>query len=160
MGVDEGLLADLVARRRMAEQAVEDMPEGPRKERAFEIAFRTLVESVPTKGTRMKTRKSTKRKPTRARVEERVARRPRPGAGPRRQLTALVEEGFFDEWKGLPDIVQGLQARGHSYRQENLSKPLQRMTQADTLRRQRRQRERGRTIWVYRRSGIAGNGSG
>jgi hypothetical protein len=156
MTVDESHVADLIARRKTAEKVVEGMPDGVIKEKAFELAFQHLLaadgRSVSTRPRRAKTTRKTGR-------ESSPAPRRKGASGPRRHLTALVQQGFFDEWKGLPDIVQGLQARGHSYRQEDLSKPLQRMTQAGTLRRQQKDRERGRTIWVYRRYELSGNGS-
>ena len=115
MGVDEGLLADLVARRRMAEQAVEEMPEGPRKERAFEILFRNLLEGRTAEPGVPQNRKLTKQKPAKARPKEHVARRAR--AGPQTHVRQLMETGYFDEPRRLAEIVQQLRVGGHLYDQ-------------------------------------------
>lgn len=154
MSIDESQIAEFIARRKAAEKVVEGMPDGPIKEKAFEVAFRDLLAGS---GQSMSAgrRPKTGRKP---RAGSPARTRRKTPSGPQARLAALVEDGFFDDWKGLPDIVQALRVKGHSYEQEDLGKPLLRMTRADILRREPRQRERGRTIYVYRRFGVTGNG--
>jgi len=156
MSMDESQLADLIARRKAAEKVVEGMPDGAIKEKAFEVAFQHLLAGSAQSVSTARRRAKTARKP---RAQPSPATRRKAASGPQAQLAGLVQDGFFDDWKGLPDIVQSLRVTGHSYEQEDLSKPLLRMTRAKILRREPRERDRGRTIYVYRRFDVTGNGS-
>jgi hypothetical protein len=155
MNIDESQMADLIARRKAAERAVEGMPDGPIKEKAFEVAFQHLLTDTKQPVTSRRRRTKTSRKPS---GDSPVTQRPRRTSGPQGHLAELVGGGFFDDPKGLPDIVEELRARGHLYKQEDLAKPMLRMTRAGVLRREPRERDRGRRIWVYRSSGSSGNG--
>ena len=151
MGVDEGLLADLVARRRMAEQAVEEMPEGPRKERAFEILFRNLLEGRTAEPGVPQNRKLTKQKPAKARPKEHVARRAR--AGPQTHVRQLVETGYFDEPRRLAEIVQQLRVGGHLYDQPPVAVAVLRLTRSSgPLRRIPEKDEKGREVYIYQKA--------
>lgn len=152
MGADEGLLGDLVARRRMAEQAVEEMPEGPRKERAFEIVLQHLLHAASIEGPVVKSRKDAKRKPATAGVKEQVARRARPRAGPQTHVRQLVQDGYLDEPRTLPEMVQELRVRGHLYDQPHLSAPLLRLTRSGLLRRIPEKDEKGREVYIYQKA--------
>jgi hypothetical protein len=155
MNIDESQVADLIARRKAAERVVEEMADGPIKERAFEVAFQYLLAAPSEPVTARRRGAKTKRKGT---SEAAPTARAKRSTGPRRHLNDLMDEGFFNDWKGLPDIVQELRLRGHSYKQEELSKPLQRMTQAKILRRQSKEREGARPIYVYRDSAVTRDG--
>ncbi len=155
MRIDENLIRDLTAKRDAAERAVDGMPDGPRKERAFEIILQSLLSAVEVPAGKKRGRKDRKSKAKApvAAESERAARGPRRASGPQGYVRQLAHEGFFDEPRDLPAIVEQLRVVGHVYRQEELSTPLQRLTQARELRRRRDEREGGRKVWVYERQG-------
>lgn len=157
MTIDDSEVQDLIARRQAAERVVEGMPEGTIKEKAFEIVFQRLVtaESQPRakKRSRRRTR-SARASTTDQPAAQPEAKTPRRSTGPYAQVTELAQDGFFDEWKNLPEIQEQLRARGHNYKQSELSPVLLSLTQAKTLQRERRPREGGRDIWVYRKFGL------
>ncbi len=148
MSIDESQVADLIERRKAAEKVVQGMADGPIKEKAFEVAFQHLLIASSQPVTTKRRRAKTSRKHE---GESSATARAKRLSGPRRQLTALLEDGFFDDWKALPNIVQELRVRGHSHKQEELSTPLQRMTRAKILRRELGQGERGRQMYFYRK---------
>lgn len=76
--------------------------------------------------------------------------RPRKG-GPTRHLAELLEEGFFDEQRNLSQTVEELRARGHLYRQSDISPVLARMVRAKQLRRLKVKNATGKDVWVYQR---------
>ncbi len=147
MGVDERDIANLIAMREAAEKVVEGMPDGPLKVKAFEMAFERL-----TAGAQVPAKKPIRRKKKgRPKAGEQPgAKQTRKPSGPKGLITELVAEGFFDEWRTLPDIQKRLEDRGHIYKQTALSPALLSLTQAKVLRRERRT-EGKREIWEYRR---------
>src|SRR5439155_26117376 len=156
MTSDEPEIARLIAARQSAERIVEGMDEGPRKDKAFEMAFARLMggevpDVISRKTIAPAPNKMSRKQPTRRNGAE-ASSRPRRAASPRSRLTALADEGFFDEARGLPDIVTRLRADGHTYKQAELSKPLQRLTQEHVLRRELRDAaNRKMKIWYYER---------
>jgi hypothetical protein len=150
MELDKAALADLIRCRQMAEEAVEDMPEGPRKERAFEILFRSLLEGRTGEPGVAQNRKLTKQKPAKARAKEQVARRAR--AGPLTHVRQLVESGYFDEPRRLPEIVEHLRVKGHLYDQSPVSAALLRLTRGQELRRIPEKDEKGRKLYIYQKA--------
>lgn len=150
METDEVALTDLVQRRQMAERAVEDMPEGPRKERAFEIILRSLLEGETVGGRKAKKSKGAKRKRRHAPDKEPAAKHPR--AGPQTHVRQLVQDGYLDEPRRLPEIVQELRVRGHLYDQPQLSAALLRLTRGGLLRRIPEKDEKGREVYIYQKA--------
>lgn len=142
-------IEEMVARRKRAEHVVEDMPEGPLREKAFEVTFQHLLTvdaPQPAKGVH-------RRAAPRAKREKNAPKRPakKKAAGPQSQLQDLVEEGFFDMPQGLPDIVQHLRVEGYTYTQVELGTPLRRLTTAKLLKRSQESRQDGRPIYMYQR---------
>ena len=148
MGVDEGRIQDLIAMREAAEKVVEGMPGGPLKVKAFEMAFQSLqaADTTPAAKKRHRRPKTT----SQARGEDAPPKRPRKPAGVKGYILELVEEGFFDGWRSLPDIQKRLEVRGHIYKQERLSPRLLELTKAKVLERERKP-EGKKQMWVYRR---------
>lgn len=150
MSIDESQIAEFIARRKAAEKVVEDMPEGPRKERAFEILFRSLLEGQTAEPGLPQNRKLSKQKPTKPRAKEQVARRAR--AGPQTHVRQLVESGYFDEPRRLPEIVEHLRVKGHLYDQSPVSVALLRLTRGQELRRIPEKDEKGRKAYIYQKA--------
>jgi hypothetical protein len=146
----EAVLADLVRRRQLAERAVEDMPEGPRKERAFEVLLRSLLEERTGEPGLRQNGKPTKQKAVRPRAKQQAARRAR--AGPLTHVRQLVEGGYFDEPRRLPEIVQSLRLRGHLYDQPPVSGALLRLTRREELRRIPEKDDKGRKVYIYQKA--------
>ncbi len=151
MSISEGAIRDLTAIREAAEKVVEGMPDGPMKVKAFEMAFLRL-QDAGTEGASKKRRSRSKAGGGRKEKEPTPKRR-RSSSGPQGHLRELIEEGFFDDWRSIPEIQEQLRTRGHNYEQEDLSKPLIRLTRAKALRRERRQREGQRNMWAYQTFG-------
>jgi hypothetical protein len=150
MSIDESQITELIARRKAAERVVEDMPEGPRKERAFEILLRSLLEGRTAEPGMGQTRKPTKQKAARPRAKEQVARRPRPG--PQAHVGQLLEAGYFDEPRKAPDVVEELRARGHLYEPRQLAVALLRLTRNGLLRRIPEKGQKGRKAYIYQKA--------
>ncbi len=88
---------------------------------------------------------------THARTEERKTRAVR--GGPKRYLSELVTEGFFDQPRTLGDAQKELRARGHHIAITSLSGPMRSLCQARRLRRQSQQVDGkgARKIYLYSR---------
>jgi hypothetical protein len=147
MPIEEPQIRDLIAKREAAEKAVAGT-EPSLKEKAFEVVFQHLL----TGGVQAPAKKrSRRRKAIPATTGEQAQNRPRKPSGVKGYILELVEEGFFDGWRSLPDIQKQLEVRGHIYKQERLSPTLLELTKAKVLRRERTDRGDGRKIWVYER---------
>ena len=149
MSIDEDEIRELAAKRQAAERAVEGVAPAL-KEKAFEVLFRHLLETGGQSAGKAP------RSPTRAKSElgaksatKPAAKKTKKVSGPKGLITELVNDGFFDEWRSLPDIVERLRVGGHIYKQTGLSTPLRRLTQDKVLRRRERERDGGRKIWMY-----------
>lgn len=151
MGVDEGLLADLVARRQIAEKAVEGMPEGTTRERAFEVMLRWLLDSLPPGGTKRKSGKRSAKQTRPTPVNEQTGTRAQPAAGAQTHIRQLVDDGYFDEGRTLPQLADELELRGYRYEQQQLSPLVLELTRNRVLQRSRRETEGGRRMYVYRK---------
>ncbi len=149
MDIDEVEVKDLIPAREAAEKVVEGMPDGPMKVKAFEMAFQSL--QAPDRQPAARKRRPRGKAAQTATGEQAAPKPRRKASGPHGHVRELIEEGFFRDWKHIPEIQQQLRVRGHHYEQEQLSKPLIRLTRARVLRREGRQREGKRDIWVYRK---------
>ncbi len=148
MDIDEGQVVDLIAMREAAEKVVEGMPDGPMKVKAFEMAFQSLQTGGPKPVASKRSRRSKAARPKAG--EQPEEKKPRKSSGPKGLITELVAEGFFSEWRTLPDIQKQLVVRGHIYKQEQLSPRLLELTKAKVLRRERKP-EGKKEIWAYRK---------
>ena len=151
---DETELENLIAMRQKAEKAVDGMPEGAIKEKAFEVAFRYLLDGYSPsakgdKGIRRKKGSASRRASTAAQAEAR--RRPSKKGGPMAIVTELIEDGFFDEQRCLSDIQSELEKRSHHFKLTDLSPAMGRLTRGKKLRREREKQDTGRSIWFYKR---------
>lgn len=149
MVIDEAQVRNLIAKREAAEKVVEEMPEGSLKERAFEVVFQHLLTGGVGAVAKKRSRRSKAMPVT---TGEQAQKRHRKPSGVKGYILELVEEGFFDGWRTLPDIQKQLEVRGHIYKQEWLSPRLLELTKAKVLRRERRP-EGKRKIWAYRKFG-------
>jgi len=152
MSTDDQHVHDLIAKREAAERVVEGMPEGPRKEKAFEMAFQRLLDSHAEPQAPRRRRRG---KQAQARVSAPLAPTAAPKsrrASAREHLDQLVEDGFFDTRRSLPEIAKELQKRGHIYNQSALSPRVLDMTRDKILRRDKEQGEDGRKMWFYKRA--------
>jgi hypothetical protein len=70
-------------------------------------------------------------------------------SGPQGYIQEMVEEGFFDKPKTLADVKAELENRGHHIPITTLSKPLQRLCQNRTLRRQKIESNGNRKTFGY-----------
>lgn len=152
MTVDDKDVQDLIAMRETAERVVEKMPEGPRKEKAFEIILQRLLDGhiQPRTPKRRRRGKQVKARATEASVSTAVPKSRK--ASPRAYLDELLNEGFFDSRRRLPEIAEKLRTGGHIYKQESLSPYLLKMTRDKVLRREQEAQEGGRAMWVYERA--------
>jgi hypothetical protein len=113
----------LVALRKVAEQAVSDMDDGPLKLTAFQTILSSLLQPA-TLSHHDEVPGSTKR--------GRVGDAPRSFSA---RIAVLAKEGFFDEPRSLAEVQAVLAEHGWHYRQENLSTPLVRLVRQRKLRR-------------------------
>lgn len=120
----------LIQVRKLAEEAVADMPVGDLKVAAFQTILRSLLEQGMSI--------DSPRMPTPA--KQQVAPEPKVASkatknGTTSKIMELASEGFFKEQRSLADIQKALEARGWYYAQENLGTPLTRLTRKKALRR-------------------------
>jgi hypothetical protein len=146
MTPDDDSMAELISNRKAAERVVEGMPDGPLKEKAFEIAFSHLLAGGIGATADVKPRKTRSTRKVDATRKQTKTRK-----GPKLYIEDLISDGFFDAARALPDVLSELGKRGHTgYRQANLSKPMQLLTQAKVLKREQRQRgAMKKKIWYY-----------
>jgi hypothetical protein len=151
MTIDDKHVDDLIAKREAAERVVEGMPEGPRKDKSFEVVLQHLLAGDTRRVAGRRRSRGRTAQATKARSQ--AAQRPRRASGPKGLVTELAEEGFFDTTKLLTDVQAELRRRGHSFKQTDLSPTLNRLTKAKILGREQAEGEGGRQIWAYRRFG-------
>jgi hypothetical protein len=148
MAIDEARIRDLIAKREAAEKAVEGT-DPSLKEKAFEVMLQHLLAAdAPQTGSKRRRRS---KRPRTATGQKPTQKRSRKSSGPQANVIELVQEGFFGDWKSLAEIQAELEVKGHHYKQAELSPVLLGLTQSKTLRRERRDRQDGRKIWVYQR---------
>ncbi len=157
MTIDAKRIKALTDAREAAEKVITGMAEGPLKEKAFEIAFAELIQNDPA--ARGLPPSAAARPPRKRTSDDRERdegkdkhRKGRKTVGPKKLLSDLADDGFFDQARALPDIVEQLRTDGHTYKQEDLSRLLQLLTQARVLRREQRDSGKGkRKIWYYQK---------
>ena len=152
MSVDDNRVQDLIAIREAAGRAVEGMPEGPRKEKAFEMVLQSLLDGHTQRPAPKHRRRG---KQTKVRTSEAPAPVAAPKSrrtSPREHLSQLVADKFFDNGRSLPEIAAELRKRGHIYTQSALSPHVLAMTRDNILRRDKDQRDDGREMWFYKRA--------
>ena len=118
--------ATLVSVRKVAEESVMDMAEGPLKIAAFQTVFGKLLDrSFSNTST---TNRSSAHSSSRAKSSG-------PLKGTTERLVSLISEGFFGEPKTLTDIKQALAEKGWHYRLGDLGTPVARLVRRKDLRR-------------------------
>lgn len=122
---------ELVEIRKKAEKAVADMPEGDLKLKAFEVAFRHLLESR-TRGT--EEQPSTQRRRTGRRTRPRPEEPDLRGELPKR-IFDLRNDDFFAEPRTARAVQRELKTRGFHYSQAAVQMALLRLTRRRLLRR-------------------------
>lgn len=136
-------IEQLIAARKTAEKAVEDMPDGSLKTAAFETILKELLQGdTPNNkaagaGTRAPAGRSSipvKKVPI--------------STGTKSRILGLVEEGFFSAQRTLTEIQDALAERGWHYDQNHLSTPLMRLVRQKALRRTQVS-EGAKKVWKY-----------
>ena len=151
MSIDDDYVEDLIVKRKAAEKAVEGMPDGPRKEKAFEMVLSRLLNEVGKRAT-SKRRKRGKQAPKRTSdTSAATAATKSRGGGARPLLDELVDEGFFGTERSLREIADALRNRGHIYKQEALSPHLLRLTRVKVLQRDKARPDGKKEMWFYKR---------
>jgi hypothetical protein len=125
----------LTAARQAAERAVEDMPDGPMKLKAFEVILNRMlspaIENSPVASLRRPRKLAFAAK---AKAVPDVPADSPPKSSPERIL-ALRDDNFFAEPKGLAEIRDALALRGWVYPLTSLSGRMQGLVQRRQLRR-------------------------
>ena len=141
--VNEPEAERFIAARKIAEQVVEGMQDEVLRARAFEITYQSLLAQSSNQHVQGSGAVA------RAAPPERV-RKPRTGV--RALIEGLLNDGFFDDPQSLTDVMNRLRDDGHRYRQFDLSKPLQRLTQDKLLRRHEGTKNGGaKKVFLYER---------
>lgn len=138
-------LETLIEIRKVAEASVADMPAGELKTAAFQTILKALINPEialdrPAPPQEPAAKGASKGKS--------AVKRPSSRSGTTGRLIELVEEGFFNTPKSLPEIQQELAAKGWYYRQEDLGTPVRRLTQKKALRRTSTN-QTGKRLWKY-----------
>ncbi len=135
----------LLDARRRAEEAVRDMQEGPLKIAAFQTILNNLLTrpDASTAPASAKRRKAEGQGPI---LEGAATRRVRASL-PARILT-LKDEDYFKEQRTLPQVREGLGARGWHYPITALSGAMQGLVRKRELRRERVS-SGGKKTWKY-----------
>ncbi|HEY2393442.1 MAG TPA: hypothetical protein VGK22_19880 [Candidatus Angelobacter sp.] len=133
----------ILAARKAAELAVEDMASGPLKTVAFQTILAQLLQRETT---------SPNVEPALSQVGNTLARKKK-GSGLRAngttsRLIALIEEGIFGQQRSLTEIRQLLSERGWHYQLEDLGTPVTRLVRRKLLRRTQVS-DSGKKIWKY-----------
>lgn len=130
--------------RKKAEVVVEDMPDGELKLRAFEIAFRHLLEQGSDAATDdAATKRSVAPQKQGARKEDTRI----PQTVPER-ISALKADRFFESRQSIREVQTELRKYGWHYRLSALSGPLQILVRKRVLRREHLNAGK-RKIWAY-----------
>jgi hypothetical protein len=132
---------DLVKARRIAEEAVADMVDGPLKVKAFEVILSALL-SGNSRGPNTYDKEPN---PDR-RTADRGSNKPPSSLAER--INTLAGEGFLGEPRSLAEIQLKLAEHGWHYAQTNLSTPLIRLVRQRVLRRLTLA-EGNKKVWKY-----------
>jgi hypothetical protein len=133
----------LVELRKQAEQAVDGMPDGDLKVKAFETILSHLLASKPHAAPAPKSELALR---TKANTAEPAANSPS-SLGAR--IQHLATEGFFASQRSIDDIRQELKKNGWHYPVTSISGPLQLLVQKRILRRENVLQEEGKKGWKY-----------
>lgn len=132
---------ELVRVRKMAEAAVEEMPEGQLKVAAFETILQHLLDGVFVQPESALPGATPRGIPTRGTAA------PTDSSGTTARIIGLGNE-FFASERSLAEIQAGLAERGWHYPQTSLSTPLTRLVRKRLLRRTK-VAEGKKKIWKY-----------
>jgi hypothetical protein len=135
----------LLNARRRAEEAVRDMQEGPLKVAAFQTILNNLL-TRPDASARSASVKLHKPQAQGPLLERAVTRRERASLPAR--IRTLKDEDYFKEQRTLPQVREGLGARGWHYAITALSGAMQGLVRKRELRRERVS-SGGKRIWKY-----------
>ena len=121
----------LIELRKRAEKAVEGMPDGDLKVKAFEVILARLLEAtVPATPAGSAGSSRQPGQPAKA----------RPNGVPKatgERIVALQRDKFFSQQRTIAEIQEALRSHGWHYPQSTLSGPLQSFVQQKKLRRER-----------------------
>jgi hypothetical protein len=118
-----------------AEAAVAAVKDPELRRVAFEKILSTLLEQKPS-GARGAGRKKRSRPQPKASEKKKSTARKK-SSGPKAQIEALIDDGFFEERRTIAEVKAELANRGHHFAITSLSGPLQTLTQDKRLRRQK-----------------------
>jgi len=129
----------LVQLRRQAEKAVEDMPDGSLKVKAFEVILSSLLGGSAQV-------ESTKSEAPISRVK--TEKRDAPTKTLSGRILVLKDEGFFKTQQSIGKVREELKAHGWHYPVTTLSGALQNLVRSRQLRRERAA-EGKKKLWKY-----------
>jgi hypothetical protein len=139
---------DVQVARRAAEEAVNGMPDGDLKIKAFEVILQHLLVVAPPEAERSPAKKASSSRGSRP-------RRTRAAAGSRQEtgvltqrIMGLKDSGFFKEQKMIGEVRQELKAGGWHYPVTTISPIMLRLTQQRKLRREQ-VKSGNRKVWMY-----------
>jgi len=133
----------LIRIRKVAEEAVADMPTGDLKLAAFQTILRSLLEQGVATGRPAASSPATKQAAPSPKTGSKAVRN-----GTTSRVMDLASEGFFKEQRTLAEIQKALEARGWYYEQEDLGTPLTRLTRKKALRRVEGM-DGSKRVWKY-----------
>lgn len=134
--------SDLVGLRKQAEAAVQDMPDGELKVKAFE----TILAHLLSDGA-VRTDPPVERKAISAgKSREPGGKQPTSATD---RILAIKNEGFFASQRSIAEIRQELKKNGWHYPVTSLSGPMQALVSNRTLRRENVKDGKGRKGWKY-----------
>lgn len=127
--------------RKMAQDAVADMPDGALKTKAFEVFLQHLL-ALESPG-----------KPVQAAISpQRTASTPKPTKKPgstKTRTLLLKDEGFFAVPRSIAEIKSELQAHGWILPRTSLSGPLLGLVRERQLRRMKEVGAKKKKVWKY-----------
>jgi hypothetical protein len=132
----------IVAARKAAELAVEDMSSGPLKTAAFQTILTQLLQRETM---------ATDVEPAMSQLGKTFGRRKSGGqrvSGTTSRLVSLIEDGIFRQQRSLAEVRQLLSERGWHYQLEDLGTPITRLVRRKLLRRTQVS-DGGKRTWRY-----------
>lgn len=125
-----------------AEKAVANVKDPELKRVAFQKVLDDLLSADQPKpaASEGKAKKKAPRKKTSGSSEK---------TGPRAYIREMIDDGFFKKPKTMAEVKAELENRGHHIPLTSLSGPLQKITQARQLRRQRAKTSGKKQTFVY-----------
>jgi hypothetical protein len=133
----------LVELRKEAEQAVNDMPDGALKVKAFETILAHLLSG--NAGHTAETENGNGK--PQSKKNETATKEPPTSLADR--ILSLKAEGFFGSQKSIAEIRDELKKNGWHYPVTSMSGPLQKIVQKKQLRREHVDEGEGRKGWKY-----------